>query len=103
MHIQRKGTKAKALSDAQERRNRRIASPCARVEQVFAGLAQLGGKTLRSIDLARATLHVNLKAATLSKSPVIRGAQHLTDRRIQVTRASPCVICNLANRNFSQT
>ena len=64
MHIQRKGTKEKALSEAQERRNRHIASPRARVEHVFAGLAQLGGKTLRSIGLARATLHLNLKAAT---------------------------------------
>ena len=64
MHIQRKGSKDKALSEAQERRNRRIASPRARVEHVFAGMAQLGGKTLRSIGLARATLHLNWKAAT---------------------------------------
>jgi IS5 family transposase len=63
MHIQRKGSKDKALSKAQERRNRRIASPRARVEHIFAGLAQLGGKTLRLIGLARATLHLNWKAA----------------------------------------
>ena len=56
-------SKDKALSEAQERRNRRIASPRARVEHVFARLAQLGGKTLRSC-LARATLHLNWKAAT---------------------------------------
>lgn len=56
--------KDKSLSEAQQRRNRRIASPLARVEHVFAGLTQLGGKTLRSIGLARATLHLNWKAAT---------------------------------------
>ena len=58
------GTKENALSEAQERRSRRIASPRARVEHVFAGLAQLGDKMLRSIGLALATLHLNLKAAT---------------------------------------
>jgi IS5 family transposase len=63
MHIQRKGSKDKPLSEAQQRRNRRIASPRARVEHVFAGMAQLGGKMLRSIGLARATLHLNWKAA----------------------------------------
>ena len=35
----------------------------ARVEHVFAGLAQLGGKSLRSIGLARATLQINWKVA----------------------------------------
>ena len=64
MHIQRKGSKDKALSEAQGRRNRRIASPRAHVEHVFAGLAQLGRKALRSIGLAHATLHLNLKAVT---------------------------------------
>ncbi|CAN7549395.1 IS5 family transposase [Duganella sp. LjRoot269] len=63
MHIQRKGSKDRPLSEAQERRNKRIAKPRARVEHVFAGLAQLGGKVLRSIGLARATLHLNWKAA----------------------------------------
>ncbi|MYM33713.1 IS5 family transposase [Duganella sp. FT94W] len=63
MHIQRKGSKDKPISEAQQRRNRRIASPRARVEHVFAGMAQLGGKMLRSIGLARATLQLNWKAA----------------------------------------
>lgn len=63
MHIQRKGGKDKPLSEAQQRRNRRIASPRARVEHVFAGMAQLGGKMLRSIGLARATLQLHWKAA----------------------------------------
>ena len=64
MHMQRKGNKDKPLSEAQERCNRRIASPRDHVEHVFAGLAQLGSKTSRSIGLARATLHLNWKAAT---------------------------------------
>lgn len=64
MHIQRKGSKDKPLSKAQQRRNRRIASQRARVEHVFAGMEQLGGKMLRSIGLARATLHLNWKAVT---------------------------------------
>ena len=63
MFIQRKGGKVKPLSDTQEKRNRRIAKTRARVEHVFAGLAQLGGKALRSIGLARATLQLNWKAA----------------------------------------
>ena len=64
MHIQRKGSKDKAFSEAKEHLNRRIASPHARVEQAFDGLAQLGAKMLRSICLERATLHVNWKAKT---------------------------------------
>ena len=64
VHIQRKGQAGKPLSDCQERRNKRIAKVRARVEHVFAGLEQRGGKALRSIGLARATLHLNWKAAT---------------------------------------
>jgi IS5 family transposase len=63
MHIQRKGTKGKPISATQQRRNTRIAKTRARIEHVFAGLAQLGGKTLRSIGLARATLSLNWKVA----------------------------------------
>lgn len=59
MHIQRKGSKDKSLSEAQQRRNHRIARTRARIEHVFAGLAQMGGKTLRSFGLARARLHLN--------------------------------------------
>jgi len=39
MHIQRKGSKGKPISKAQQRRNHRIAKPRARIEQVLAGLA----------------------------------------------------------------
>ncbi len=63
MHIQRKGSKDKPISAAQERRNKRIAKTRARIEHVFAGMAQLGGKALRTIGLARATLQPNWKVA----------------------------------------
>lgn len=64
LHIQRKGQPGKPLSECQQARNRRIAKTRARVEHVFASLEQMGGKGLRSIGLARATLHLNWKAAT---------------------------------------
>lgn len=79
MHIQRKGSKEKPLSEAQERRNRRIAKPRARVEHVFAGLAQLGGKVLRSIGLARATLHLNWKVAAYN----LRRLSYLKEAKIE--------------------
>jgi hypothetical protein len=63
MHIQRKGSKDKPLSEVQQRRNHRIAKTRARIEHVFAGLAQMGGKMLRSIGVARARLHLNWKVA----------------------------------------
>lgn len=79
MHIQRKGSKEKPLSEAQERCNRRIAKPRARVEHVFAGLDQLGGKVLRSIGLARATLHLNWKVATYN----LRRLYYLKEAKIE--------------------
>lgn len=64
VHIQRKAVKGKPLSNCQKRRNTRIARTRARVEHVFASLEQMGGKGLRSIGLARATLQLNFKVAT---------------------------------------
>lgn len=63
MHIQRKGSADKPLSDCQQRRNKRIAKVRARVEHPFASMAQMGGKALRCIGLARATLHLHWKVA----------------------------------------
>jgi IS5 family transposase len=85
VHIQRKAAKGKPLSDCQKRRNTRIARTRARVEHVFASIDQLGGKGLRTIGLARATLQLNLKAATYNlrlKSPksVISGAKRQARR-----------------------
>ena len=79
MHIQRKGSKGKSISATQERRNKRIAKTRARVEHVFAGLAQLGGKALRSIGLARATLHLNWKVAAYN----LRRLVYLKEARIE--------------------
>jgi IS5 family transposase len=79
MSIQRKGSKDKPLSRTQEQRNRRIAKTRARVEHVFAGLAQMGQKTLRSIGLARATLHLNWKAAAYN----LRRLCYLKEARIE--------------------
>src|SRR5690606_3651437 len=42
--IQRKGQANKPLSEAQQRRNHRIAKTRARVEHVFATMEQMGGK-----------------------------------------------------------
>ena len=43
--------------------NKRIASPRARVEHVFASLAQMGGKIIRSIGLARTQFGLIVKSA----------------------------------------
>ena len=79
MHIQRKGTKDKPISETQQRRNRRIAKTRARVEHVFAGLAQLGGKALRSIGLPRATLQLNWKVAAYNLQRLV----YLKEARIE--------------------
>jgi len=58
--IQRKGN-AKPISLAQQRRNRGIAKQRAFGEHPFARLAQMGGKHLRTIGLARAQTVIGLK------------------------------------------
>lgn len=62
MHIQRKSGATKGISDAQKKRNRRIATPRARVEQVFGALAQMGGKLVRCMGIVRVTFALHLKA-----------------------------------------
>ncbi len=62
-HIQRKGQSGKPIGERDKARNKRIASPRARVEHVFASLAQMGGKTIRSIGLARAQFGLTIKSA----------------------------------------
>jgi len=58
-HIQRKGQTGKR----DKARNKRIASPRARVEHIFASLAQMSGKTIHSIGLARAQFDLPIKSA----------------------------------------
>ncbi|MGH8856382.1 MAG: transposase [Telluria sp.] len=79
MHIQRKGIKDQPISDTQQRRNRRIAKTRARIEHVFAGMAQMGGKALRSIGLARATLHLNWKVAAYNLQRLV----YLKEARVE--------------------
>ncbi len=62
--IQHKGHAGKALSQAQQRRNHRIAKDRAFGEHPFARLAQQGGKCLRTIGLARAQVVIGLKVAS---------------------------------------
>jgi IS5 family transposase len=79
MHIQRKGTKDKPISEMQQRRNHRIAKTRARVEHVFAGLAPLGGKVVRSIGLPRAALQLNWKVAAYNLQRLV----YLKEARIE--------------------
>lgn len=62
--IQRKGEVNHPLSEAQKQRNRRIAKQRAFGEHPFARLAQMGGKHLRTIGLARARVVIGLKVIT---------------------------------------
>lgn len=61
--IQRKGARNKPLSEAQQRRNHRIAKTRARVEHVFAAIEQMGGKLIRTIGQARANFVMTMMAA----------------------------------------
>ena len=62
--IQHKGHATRPLSQAQQRRNHRIAKDRAFGEHPFARLAQQGGKCLRTIGLMRATVVIGLKVAS---------------------------------------
>lgn len=61
--IQRKATTVRELSATQKRRNQRIARKRAVGEHPFARLAQMGGKCVRTIGLARAKVQIGLKVA----------------------------------------
>ena len=60
--IQRKAHKNKPLSDCQQKRNARIAKKRAKVEHVFAGIRHMGGKTIRTIGMARAAVAMTMMA-----------------------------------------
>jgi IS5 family transposase len=64
VHIQRKGNAINGISEAQKKRNRRIATPRARVEHVFGALAQMGDKLVRCMSIVRVTFALHLKAAS---------------------------------------
>ena len=63
VQIQRKGSATRGISATQKQRNRRIATPRARVEHVFGALAQMGGKFVRCKGIVSTTLSMHLKAA----------------------------------------
>jgi IS5 family transposase len=60
--IQRRAPHKQKLSECQKRRNHRLAKTRARVEHVFGGLAQMGGKFVRSIGIKRATFAIKMQA-----------------------------------------
>ena len=60
--IQRRAPKNQELSKCQKRRNHRLAKTRARVEHVFGGLAQMGGKFVRSIGVVRAAFAIKFQA-----------------------------------------
>ncbi|CAM3471882.1 DDE family transposase [Paracidovorax anthurii] len=61
--MQRRARPGKPLSECQKRRNQHIAKKRAKVEHVFAGLRHLGGKFVRTIGQARATVCMTMMAA----------------------------------------
>lgn len=61
--MQRRAQPGKPLSECQKRRNQRIASKRARVEHAFAGIRHMGGKFVRTIGQARATVAMTMMAA----------------------------------------
>jgi IS5 family transposase len=63
VQIQRKGTATRGISATRKQRNRRIATPRARVEQVFGASAQTGSKFVRCKGSVCTTLSLHLKAA----------------------------------------
>ncbi len=61
--MQRRAQPDKPLSECQKRRIQRIASKRARVEHAFAGIRHMGGKFVRTIGQARATVAMTMMAA----------------------------------------
>jgi len=61
-HIQRKAQRGKPLSECQKKRNTRIARIRARVEHPFAQMQHMGGKLIRTIGQARATVAMTMMA-----------------------------------------
>jgi IS5 family transposase len=60
----RKGSANKPISDTQKQRNRRIATPRARVEHVFGAIRHMGGKLVRCMGIVRATFALHVKTAS---------------------------------------
>ena len=67
-HIQCKAKAGQALSECQKGRNKRIARTRARVEHPFAQMRHMGGKLIRTIGQARATVAMTMMAACYNVS-----------------------------------
>ncbi|CCF97888.1 IS5/IS1182 family transposase [Ralstonia solanacearum K60] len=74
--IARRTQAGKAPGTRLKARNRAINRTRARVEHVFAGLHQLGGKTVRALTLARNTLAITLKCVAYNVKRLVWLAAH---------------------------
>lgn len=70
--IQRRGQAGNPIGKRGKARNRRIASPRARVEHIFASFTQMGGKLIRNIGLARAEFCLTVKSAVYNMTRMAR-------------------------------
>lgn len=68
VHIQRRGHATRGIFETQQRRNRAIATPRARVKHVFGALAQMGGKLVHCLGIVRTTFALHLKAPATTSS-----------------------------------
>lgn len=69
----------KPISETQKQRNRRIATPRARVEHVFGAMRHMGGKLVRCMGIVRATFSLHLKTASYNLQRLV----YLKERGIE--------------------
>lgn len=62
--IQRKAARNHPLPKRQEQRNHTLSKTRSRVEHIFAGIEQMGGKFIRTVGMARAKFGMTMMAAT---------------------------------------
>lgn len=79
VHVQRKSSATKPISDTQKRRNRRIATPRARIEHVFGALRHMGGKLVRCMGIVGTTFALHLKTASYNLQRLV----YLKERGLQ--------------------
>ncbi len=74
-HIQCKAKAGQPLSECQKGRNKRIAKTRARVKHPFAQMRHMGGKFIRTIGQARATVAMTSGGDTTVKGAVVQAPQ----------------------------
>lgn len=77
--IQRKSSANKPISDTQKQRNRRIATPRARVGHVLGATRHMSGKLVRCMGIVRATLALHLKTVSYNLQRLV----YLKERCLQ--------------------